>query len=268
MEDGILEAARQVGARLDSAVDAISSTLDGPNVKASESVQRSAETLINEVWAVVDASYMDARQAGFDRGQWAALRDRALARKYKDTAAVHRAVRDMVARGLPDPYCRWVPPSEFAAMKKYDVTGVGLNLGTAEEYVKKTGRELPGNRGAYEGDVWVVGISKGSAADLAGLEQGDQLVAVGGRGLGGASPFQAAAMISEPPDADDAPPALAASSGADGAGGDGGGGGGGLVGLRVRKASGRVEEYTVARPSVQLASPLHGARAAGRGGGD
>jgi hypothetical protein len=44
----------------------------------------------------------------------------------------------MVARGLPDPYCRWVPPSEFAAMKKYDVTGVGLNLGTAEEYVKKT----------------------------------------------------------------------------------------------------------------------------------
>lgn len=46
----------------------------------------------------------------------------------------------MVARGLPDPYCRWVPPSEFAAMKKYDVTGVGLNLGTGEEYVKKTVR--------------------------------------------------------------------------------------------------------------------------------
>ena len=50
----------------------------------------------------------------------------------------------MVARGLPDPYCRWVPPSEFAAMKKYDVTGVGLNLGTAEEYVKKTVRHHPG----------------------------------------------------------------------------------------------------------------------------
>lgn len=55
----------------------------------------------------------------------------------------------MVARGLPDPYCRWVPPGEFAAMKKYDVTGVGLNLGTAEEYVKKT------VRGGENGCVWV-----------------------------------------------------------------------------------------------------------------
>ena len=29
-------------------------------------------------------------------------------------------------------------------MKKYDVTGVGLNLGTADEYERKTGRPLPG----------------------------------------------------------------------------------------------------------------------------
>ena len=44
----------------------------------------------------------------------------------------------MLARGLSDPYCRYITPSELAAMKKYDVTGVGLNLGTAEEYVRKT----------------------------------------------------------------------------------------------------------------------------------
>lgn len=46
----------------------------------------------------------------------------------------------MLAAGVPDPYCRFISPPEFAAMKKYDVTGVGLNLGTAEEYVKKTVR--------------------------------------------------------------------------------------------------------------------------------
>lgn len=51
-----------------------------------------------------------------------------------------RAVRDMLARGVADPYCRFIAPGDFAAMKKYDVTGVGLNLGTGEEFVKKTVR--------------------------------------------------------------------------------------------------------------------------------
>lgn len=48
------------------------------------------------------------------------------------------AIRDMVARGLRDPYSRFITPSEFSAMLKYDVSGVGLNLGTAEEFVNKT----------------------------------------------------------------------------------------------------------------------------------
>lgn len=51
-----------------------------------------------------------------------------------------RAVKDMLAQGVSDPYCRFIPPAEFQSMKKYDVTGVGLNLGTAEEYIKKTVR--------------------------------------------------------------------------------------------------------------------------------
>lgn len=45
-----------------------------------------------------------------------------------------------MAQGVSDPYCRFIEPGEFASMKKYDVTGVGLNLGTGEEYVKKTVR--------------------------------------------------------------------------------------------------------------------------------
>ena len=39
---------------------------------------------------------------------------------------------------LDDPYSRFIPPAEFASMLKYDVSGVGLNLGTAEEFVNKT----------------------------------------------------------------------------------------------------------------------------------
>lgn len=46
----------------------------------------------------------------------------------------------MVRRGLRDPYSRFISPDEFATMLKYDVSGVGLNLGTAEEFVNKTVR--------------------------------------------------------------------------------------------------------------------------------
>jgi hypothetical protein len=50
----------------------------------------------------------------------------------------------MLARGISDPYSRFISPTEFAGMKKYDVTGVGLNLGTAEEYTRKTVRRARG----------------------------------------------------------------------------------------------------------------------------
>lgn len=60
------------------------------------------------------------------------------------------------------------------------------------------GRELPDHRlGDMEG-VWVVGISKGSAADAVGIEQGDQVLAVGDMLLTSISPFQAATLISGP----------------------------------------------------------------------
>jgi hypothetical protein len=49
------------------------------------------------------------------------------------------AIRELLA-SLRDPYTRFVPPPDFAAMAKYDVSGVGLNLGTAEEFANKTVR--------------------------------------------------------------------------------------------------------------------------------
>ena len=49
----------------------------------------------------------------------------------------------MLAYGLKDPYTRFITPSEFEAMRKYDVTGVGLNLATAEEFSRKSGMSLP-----------------------------------------------------------------------------------------------------------------------------
>lgn len=52
----------------------------------------------------------------------------------------------MLAYGLNDPYTRFITPDEFQAMRKYDVTGVGLNLATAEEFTRKSGLPLPADR--------------------------------------------------------------------------------------------------------------------------
>jgi hypothetical protein len=52
----------------------------------------------------------------------------------------------MLAYGLSDPYSRFITPEEFQAMRKYDVTGVGLNLATAEEFTRKSGLLLPADR--------------------------------------------------------------------------------------------------------------------------
>ena len=57
----------------------------------------------------------------------------------------------MVREGLRDPYSRFISPDEFAAMLKYDVSGVGLNLGTAEEFVNKTVGRAGGRAGGRLG---------------------------------------------------------------------------------------------------------------------
>lgn len=72
----------------------------------------------------------------------------------------HLQIKEFLGRGPADAYTRFIAPDDFKALTKYDVTGVGLNLGTAEEYVAKAQRPLPPGRGADGGGVWVVGLIK------------------------------------------------------------------------------------------------------------
>lgn len=111
---------------------------------------------------MVDTNYLDARARGFDREAWRALRDEMMAREYTSMRSVHRcvvvcrvvcrflvahahprrsAVREMLNRGVGDTYTRFLPPTELDTMRKYDITGVGLNLGTAEECRRRTVRD-------------------------------------------------------------------------------------------------------------------------------
>jgi carboxyl-terminal processing protease len=189
-EDGALEAVRQAAARLGGALAAARRALPRAPGAAADAAAAAAAALVAEVWEVVDANFADARGGGFDAPRWAAARAAALAPPPADAPAARAAVRSMLAV-LRDPYSRYVPPGEFRAMLRYDVSGVGLNLGTAEELRAKTGLG-PGGTG---GGVWVVGVVRGSAADAAGARQGDELLAVDGAPLAGRSPFEAASLL-------------------------------------------------------------------------
>ena len=63
----------------------------------------------------------------------------ALGERLSTPNAAQAAIRRMLARGVADPYTRFITPQQLDDMRKYDVTAVGLNLGTAEELKAKTG---------------------------------------------------------------------------------------------------------------------------------
>ncbi|KAL4423011.1 hypothetical protein ABPG77_005491 [Micractinium sp. CCAP 211/92] len=249
-EDRLLEFVRQVGVRVDSAVEAVKDVAaqGAPSPDAAE-----GRELIAEVCEVVESSFSDARGAGFDREAWQRVKEKALARPLRDRTAAYGVIRELLAE-LHDPYSRFVTPSEFASMLKYDVSGVGLNLGTAEEYANKTGQQLPEGRGAGseaggEG-VWVVGLIKGLAADAAGLQQGDQLLELDGQRLQGQSPFAVASLLQGQDQAEDGQ-GLGESA---------------TLRLKVRRFDGSEREVTLQRPVRALQSPVSSRLEGGPGG--
>ncbi|GAX80856.1 hypothetical protein CEUSTIGMA_g8291.t1 [Chlamydomonas eustigma] len=253
-EDRLLEVVRQMETRLGSAVGGMADMLSPVSSEYGEDPIQAdviSHTLIQEVWEVVDQNYLDARNTGFDAQKWARLRDAALSRSFNSVSSGYRAIKEMMATGLSDPYCRFITPKELSLMKKYDITGIGLNLGTGEEYERKTGRPLAVGPGVSkeEGGVYVVGVSQGSIADKAGIRQGDQFLQVDNATLGGFSPFQVSALIQgqRPERSDEHGDPTSASSSPSPS----------KVELKVRHPDGTMEAMTVERPVQVTPSPVN-----------
>jgi len=193
-EDKLLEVVKQIEAWTDGVVQEAADLLPAAQGSSAESAELARE-LVKEVWEVVDQNFLDARDAGFDRDRWQQLRDDALARPLRNQAAAHSAIRDMLARGLSDPYTRFISPQDFEGMKKYDVTGVGLNLGSREEFVRKVRRDATRGRNEKDEGVWVLGLLKDSQAEVAGIEQGDEILAVDDARVANLTPFQVSSSI-------------------------------------------------------------------------
>ncbi|CAI7925702.1 unnamed protein product [Closterium sp. NIES-53] len=111
------------------------------------------QSVVLEAWEVVNETFFDARNKGWTPEAWAAKKEAILRKPPKSRGEAYAMISSMLA-SLNDPYSRFVSPKQFAALAKYDVTGIGLNIGEDVE----DGRVK----------LKVVGIVLGSPAQLAG----------------------------------------------------------------------------------------------------
>ena len=137
------------------------------------------DTVVDEAWSVVDEHFLDARGNKYSPEFWRDVKERTLrSAPFTSRREAYAAIRSMLAQ-LDDQFTRFVTPTQFAALTKYDITGVGLNIGEGDK----------------PGELVVLGLILEGEASRAGVEQGDRLVTVDGEPVDGMSPFDASTLM-------------------------------------------------------------------------
>ncbi|MGJ3250823.1 MAG: carboxyl-terminal processing protease CtpC [Elainellaceae cyanobacterium] len=94
--------------------------------------QDSPKELIDEVWQLVNRTYVDGT---FNHVDWEAVRVEYLEREYSNRDEAYVAIREMLEQ-LEDPYTRFMDPQEFRNMQidtSGELTGVGIQISQDEE---------------------------------------------------------------------------------------------------------------------------------------
>jgi carboxyl-terminal processing protease len=107
----------------------------GCSSKSLASFRGSPKELVDEVWQIIDKSYVDGT---FNQVDWKAVRKDYLNRTYSNNEEAYKAVREMLKK-LDDPYTRFMNPEEFKNMQvdtSGELTGVGIQL-TQDEKTKQ-----------------------------------------------------------------------------------------------------------------------------------
>lgn len=128
----------------------------------------SPKEVIDEVWQLVDNTYVDAT---FNQVDWEEVRTEYLSQDYSSREAAYEAVREMLAL-LEDPYTRFMDPQEFRNMQidtSGELTGVGIQITQEEE----------------TDDIVVVAPIEDTPASEAGLRPQDIITAIDGESTEG-----------------------------------------------------------------------------------
>ncbi len=121
------------------------------------------QKIFNEAWRAVSRAYLDE---SFNGQNWWKLREQALKKPFRDRAATHDAIREMLGT-LDDPFTRFLSPEQYRSLRTNtagELTGVGLQIGLDGE----------------SGQLVVVTPLSGSPAEDAGFVPQDVIEAIDG----------------------------------------------------------------------------------------
>lgn len=130
--------------------------------------EESPKEVIDEVWQLVDRTYVDA---AFNQVDWEGVRTEYLEKDYSSREAAYEAVREMLAL-LDDPYTRFMDPQEYNNMRvetSGELTGVGIQISQEEE----------------TNEIVVVSPIEDTPAAEAGLRSQDVIIAIDGEATEG-----------------------------------------------------------------------------------
>lgn len=103
--------------------------------QSQASFRESPKELVDEVWQIIDKSYVDGT---FNQLDWKGVRNDYLNRTYTSDTEAYKAIREMLKK-LDDPYTRFMDPEEFKNMQidtSGELTGVGIQLAQDEKTKK------------------------------------------------------------------------------------------------------------------------------------
>ncbi|KJH71407.1 carboxyl-terminal processing protease CtpC [Aliterella atlantica] len=94
--------------------------------------QESPKELVDEVWQVIDRSYVDGT---FNQIDWRNVRQEYLSKNYTNREDAYKAIRKMLEK-LEDPYTRFMDPAEFKSLQvetSGELTGIGIQIAPDEK---------------------------------------------------------------------------------------------------------------------------------------
>ncbi|PPS42339.1 carboxyl-terminal processing protease CtpB [Chroococcidiopsis sp. TS-821] len=160
---------------------AIATTLTAPllpvrSVRAA--LQDSPKALVDEVWQLVNREYVDST---FNKVNWQLSRQNLLSKNYTSKEQAYNAIRQELEK-LGDPYTRFLDPQQFAALTDQtagELSGVGIRMEVNEQTKRLT----------------VVEAIENSPALKAGIQSGDEILAIDGKPTQGLDVQEASNMI-------------------------------------------------------------------------